>query len=180
MKSLRTMIVAFAVALFALPVALSAQSIYAGAGLTIPMGDFGDYADTGWMGVAGVTVDIGESGLWAYGEGFYGQNNHSDIDGDKTNPYGAMGGVGYDFGDGESLGFYVFGGVGLLVHKYSSDDFEGGSESNFGYQAGAGVGVPLGDSFGLWGEGRFMGASETTFIGILGGISIQLGGGDGM
>ena len=180
MRSLRTTIVALTVALFAVPGTASAQSIYGGAGLTIPVGDFGDYADAGWMGVLGVTVDIGESGLWAYGEGFYGQNNHSDVDGDKTNPYGAMGGVGYDFGDGESVGFYAFGGAGLMVHKFSPDTGEGGSESQFGYQAGAGVGAPLGDSFGLWGEGRIMGSKDTTFIGILAGVSVQLGGADGM
>jgi opacity protein-like surface antigen len=188
MKSLRTILVALAVALFALPAAVSAQSVYAGAGLTIPVGEYGGSdagdtnADPGWLGVAGVTVDIGDSGLWAYGEGFYGQNNHAD-DAEfpgKTNPYGAMGGLGYGFGDGESLGLYVFGGAGLMVHKYSPDTGDSDSESQFGYQAGAGAGIPLGDSFGVWAEGRFMGSKDTTFIGILGGFSVQLGGGDGM
>ncbi|MDX1395786.1 MAG: hypothetical protein R3195_15495 [Gemmatimonadota bacterium] len=165
------------------PVALLGQGIYFGAGATFPTGDFGDYADTGWMGVAGVTFDIGTGGLWVGGEGFYGQNNHSDDlaptpteeAGAKTNPYGAMGIVGYGTGDGESLGFYFFGGAGLLVHKYSSDVSDSVSDSNFGYQAGAGVSFPLGGSLDLWGEGRFMGASDTTFFGLLAGLSIGLG-----
>lgn len=176
MRSRTLLSLAVAGLFLAAPSVVFAQSIYAGGGVSIPTGEYGDYADSGWLGVAGVTFPVGDGGFAVGAEGFYGQNNHNDVDGDKTNPYGAMAILMYDFGSGESLGFYVFGGAGLLVHKFSSDTSEGGSDSNFGYQGGAGVGVPLGDAFGIWVEGRFMGASDTNFFGILGGFSIDVGG----
>jgi len=182
MKAFRTMFAAMAVALFILPATASAQSIFVGGGVTFPTGDFKDGttsgttsipgADTGWMGVAGVTFDIMDNGLWVYGEGSYGQNGTDGSDDWKV--YGAMGGVGYEFDAGESFGIYIFGGAGLLASKIDE------SESKFGYEGGAGVDIPLGDSFGLWVEGRYMGSSDVNLFGILGGIGIDLGGGDGM
>jgi len=180
MKAFRTMFAAMAVALFILPATASAQSIFVGGGVTIPSGDYGDYAKTGWIADAGVTFDIGEQGLWVYGEGFYGSNKHDDDSGDKTNVYGAMGGVGYEFDTGGSLGIYVFGGAGLMVHQYKPDTGDSDSESKFGYEGGAGVDFPLGDRIGLWVEGRFMGSKDTNFFGILAGLGFDLGGGDGM
>ena len=178
-------IVAAASILMLAPVAVFGQSIFVGGGVTFPTGDYGDYADTGWMGVAGVTFDLGTAGLWVGGEGFYGNNSHNagdltptpqDEDFGSTNLYGAMGLVGWGSGDGESLGFYVYGGAGLLVHDFSAPEgVEGGSESKFGYEAAAGVDFPLGGSTSLWGEGRFMGASDTTLFGIYAGLSFGIG-----
>lgn len=174
MKSFRTMFAALAVALFILPASASAQSIFVGAGITIPVSDYGDAADTGWLGIAGVTVDIGEDGLWVYGEGQYGQNGVTD-DSENWKVYGAMGGVGYAFDAGESFGIYVFGGAGLLALKLGDD-----SESKFGYEGGAGVDIPIADSFGLWVEGRYMGSSDVNLFGVVAGVGIDLAGGDGM
>ena len=145
-------------------------------------------AESGWVGVAGVLFPVGEGGLNVGVEGFYGQNNHMDasgtkIDGDKTNPYGAMAILEYDIGSGDGIGAYIFGGAGLLIHKCSTDgngcaddDSAGGtSDSNFGYEAGAGVGIPVGGSTSIWVEGRYMGASGTNIFGILAGLGFGIG-----
>jgi opacity protein-like surface antigen len=169
-----------AAALLFIPTSVLGQSIFAGFGGTFPTGEYGDEdqtaADTGWMGIAGVSFALG-SQLDIYGEGFYGENKHSDGN-EKTNPYGAMAGLLYNFSDNpDAVGVYVFGGAGLMVHKFVNDDdtSQNDSESKFGYQAGAGVGIPLGGALSLFGEGRFMGATETTFFGAFGGVSIALG-----
>jgi len=162
------------------PQQASAQGVYWGAGVTIPTGDFGDYAKTGYMGVAGISFDMGPEGLSAFGEGFFGQNSH-ETEGDKTYPYGAMGGLLYDLAPAGAGGLYFFGQLGLMVHKYSSDEFEGDSETGLGFGGGAGYGFPLGDTE-LFVEGRYMHGSfdygDTSFFGIVGGVSLNLGGGN--
>ncbi|MFC1661324.1 hypothetical protein ACFL3S_07735 [Gemmatimonadota bacterium] len=165
------------------PIHVSAQSLYFGGGATIPTSDYGDYADTGLMAVAGIDFPVGPEGLSVFGEGFFGQNGHSDIDGDKTLPFGAMGGLLLNLAPGADAGVYVFGQAGIMVHKYSSDEYDGDSESAFGYGGGAGYGFPLG-GIDAWVEGRYMSASfdselggsaTTAFIGIMAGISIDIG-----
>jgi hypothetical protein len=159
----------------------SAQGFYFGAGPTFPIGDYSDYAKTGYIGVAGVSFPIGPAGLSVVGEGFYGQNSHSDVDGDKTYPYGAMGGLLYDLTPGVTGGIYFFGQAGFMVHKYSSDEYEGESETGFGFGGGAGYGFPLGDTE-LFVEGRYMQGSfdygNTAFFGIVAGVALDLGGGN--
>jgi hypothetical protein len=173
------------VALFALlaPSQTSAQSLYFGAGASIPTGDYGDYADPGFLAIGGIDIPVGPEGLSVFGEGFFGQNSHSDFDGDKTQPYGAMGGLLFNLSPEADGGLYVFGQAGIMVHKYSSDEFEGDSESAFGYGGGAGYGFPLGglDAFV---EGRYMSASfdselggsaTTAFFAVMAGIVIDIG-----
>ncbi len=180
----RTCVLSFAAVLTALTLTLpspaSAQGVYWGAGITFPMGDYGDYAKTGYLGIAGISFDLGPAGLSVVGEGFYGQNSH-ETDGDKTNPYGAMAGLLYDLNPEETGGPYVFGQAGLMVHKYSSDEFGDDSETGFGFGAGAGYGFPLGDTE-LFVEGRYMYGSfdygNTSFLGIMAGVALTLGGGD--
>jgi len=168
--------------LFSPPETASAQGVYFGAGVTMPTGDYGDYAKTGYVGVAGVSFDIGPQGLSVFGEGYYGQNSHSDVDGDKTSPYGAMGGLLYDLAPEKVGGFYFFGQLGLMVHKYSSDESEGTSDSGFGFGGGAGYGFPLGGGTELFVEGRYMQGNfddgNTAFFGLVGGVALALGGGD--
>jgi hypothetical protein len=166
-----------AAALFFLPASSFAQ-VYVGFGGAAPTGDFKEVAKTGWMAILGADFDLGESGAAIYGEGFYGENKH-ETEGDKTNPYGAMAGLLYNFSSNpDAVGVYVFGGGGLLVHKFSSSSEASDSESQFGYQAGAGVGVPLGGALSLFGEGRFMGSKDTTYFGFLAGLGIDFSGGN--
>ncbi len=157
---------------------LSAQFVWLGGGATFPVSDYGDYADTGFLITGGGGYPIGDSGLSITAEGFYGQNNHPDFDGDKTSPYGVMGGLEYDFGADADSGVYMFGGLGILWHKFSSDQFEESTDSGLGFGAGAGYGFPLGGING-WVEGRVTHASiddsNTSFVGVMAGISIPLG-----
>jgi hypothetical protein len=106
--------------------------VYIGAGLNFPTSDYSDEHDAGFLGVGGVSFDLPMEGLSVYGEGFWGRNSfsHDDYgDGAVTNPYGVMGGLLYDFAEEDSPGFYAFGQAGLMVHKFSSDEFEGASAS---------------------------------------------------
>jgi hypothetical protein len=161
-----------------LPAHLSAQSIYIGAGASIPVSDYNAYANTGFITAVGVTLPVGDQGLALVGEGFFGQNSHDD-EGDKTNPYGVMAGLTYEItGADEAKGVYFFGEAGLLVHKYGSDTFESSSDTGFGFGAGAGFFFPLGGVTG-WLEGRAMNATidseKTSFLGFLFGVSFPVG-----
>jgi len=167
-------------ALVLLPGQVAGQNIWVGAGATFPVSDYGNYANTGFLSVAGVGFPVGEAGLRVIGEGFYGQNNHEG-GGEKTSPFGVMGGLEYDItGSDETKGVYLFGQAGVLVHRFSSDTEDSSSSSGFGYGAGAGVFFPLG-GVGGWIEGRAMNASidseNTSFFGIMAGLSFDIGGG---
>jgi hypothetical protein len=171
--------------LVAVPTA--AQSVYVGAGPSFPTGDYSDYAKTGFLVVGGVTYEIA-SQVSVYGEGFWGQNDH-DEEGDKTNPVGVMAGLMYAFPvTGSPVMPYVFGGAGVMWHRYSSDTFGDSSDSAFGYEGGAGVVVEVG-GLALFGEGRYMAASfdagseglsdeSTAFFAAVLGLSFNLLGGN--
>jgi len=170
-----------AMMVFLAPRDAAAQGVYFGAGATFPTGDYGDYAKTGYVGVAGISFAVGPRGLSVFGEGFFGQNSHKDVDGDKTYPYGAMGGLLYDLSPQNEGGIYLFGQLGALVHKYSSDESEGSSDTGFGFGGGAGYGFSLGGGTTLFLEGRYMQGNfddeNTTFFGLVGGVALSLGGG---
>lgn len=177
-------------AVLAMAAPAAGQSIYVMVGPSFPIGDYGDYAGTGFHLAGGFSLDL-VADLSVYAEGFWGQNNHSDSDA-KTRPYGAYSGLLYEFEtDALPVDPYIFGGIGILVHDFS---FESGgidlseSENAFSYQTGAGVEFDLGglDAFG---EVRLLGASfdaetqglddeATTFIAVTFGVSFDLGGGD--
>jgi hypothetical protein len=171
---------AFALAFLALfaPAQVEAQWIWFGGGGSFAVSDYADYANTGVLFTAGVAVPMGQEGLSLFGEIFAGQNGHSDYEGDKTNPYGFMGGVQLDLGQEGQGGAYFFGEAGWMFHKYSSDVFDGDNESALGYGAGAGYWFPLGSVNG-WAEVRAMNAnidgSKTSFVGVLAGVSIPVG-----
>ena len=173
---------AFAFLAFAIP-AQAQTTLYIAGGASFPTGDFGDYANTGWMAAGGAIFGLGDSGFGVGGEVFYGQNNHKDevslFENTKTTPYGIMAIADYTFGSGGGLRPYLFGGLGLMVHKFSGDGFDSESESGFGYQFGAGLSFPI----GLFVEGRFMGSSSmgegefaeaTTYFGVLAGWAFDL------
>jgi opacity protein-like surface antigen len=159
---------------------LAAQSsVWLGGGPTFPMSDYGDYAKTGWMASAGFGLGLGSTGkLGLQFEGLYGSNSHED-EGDKTTLYGGMVNLAYQLGNTAKLHPYVFGGGGLLVHKYGSDTSpaDGESDSKFTYQIGGGLDIPM-KSFGLWVDIRYLARVEdysTALIPIMFGIYIPLG-----
>ena len=161
-------------ALLLVPAVANAQvMLFLGGGPTFPSGEYSDYANTGWMGHAGVGFAVGPRGLTAGVDAFYGQNNHSDIEGDKTNPYGAMGFLAYRFGNPERPGIYLIGDAGFLVHKYGSDTFESESESQFAFGGGAGVEIPMGGK-SIFIEGHYTTSDGTNFMSALVGIGFGL------
>lgn len=157
----------------------SAQFVWAGGGATFPMSDYGEYANTGFLVSAGFGMPVGDQGLSIGVEGFFGQNNHSDVEGDKTNPLGAMAMAEYDFSGADATqSLYVLGGVGILVHKYGSDEFGSDSSTGLGLTGGLGYFFPLGGINGYV-EGRIFEAriesENTMFAGVMAGISIPVG-----
>ena len=176
---------AFATMAFAIP-AQAQTTLYVGAGGSFPTGDFGEYAETGWMGAVGALFAVGPVGLGA--EFFYGQNGHKDeasfFENEKTTPYGFMAIVDYSFGQAGAIQPYVFGGLGIMWHKFSGDGIDSESESGFGYQFGAGVAFPIGATSSLFAEGRYLGSSEmgegefaetTNYFGLLAGFAFTVG-----
>jgi len=167
------------------PAPTAAQvSIRVGGSATFPIGDgvddYGSYANTGWMAAAGVVLPVGEAGFGVGAHGFYGSNNHSDVDGDKTNLYGVLGSAGYTISTGGSISPTIFGLVGFMTHAYKSDSFGDDSASALAWGGGASVGFPLGsvggaiDAFYLAGTGDDL--SGTKLFGVGASVSIPLGG----
>jgi len=170
--------VAAAFLALALPQTTQAQSIYVLAGLSVPSSDYGDNADTGWLGAGGVTFPIGEAGLWAGAEALYGQNSFSsDVVDDNFSVFSAMGVLGYDIPTESSLSPYVFGGAGIMSLS------NGDSESGFGWQLGAGLAFAGESNITPFVEGRYQSASigdevddaTIAIFGIEGGVSIGIG-----
>jgi hypothetical protein len=172
-KFIGTLMAAFL--FLAVPTATQAQSIFVGGGPSIPTGDAADEVETGWLITAGVVIPVSDAGLWVALEGLYGHNGH-ETEGDKTNPFGAMASLGYRAGDPENIGPYLFGGAGLLAHKFSSDTEEGETETDFGYQFGAGLDIPVSSGAGLWVEGRYLGSDLAKYFAILAGFGFDIGG----
>jgi len=187
---------AAAALVFAVPSQVEAQTtLYLGAGGGFPSGDFGEYAKTGFLGVGGVLFNIPSvQGLGAGVEGFYGSFSHDDYNiettassvanfssvagaaaSDKTDIYGFMGILDYSFDTGGALQPYLFGGLGLLVHKYKTDIADlSESKSYFGYEFGAGLGFGVSETISIFGEGRYMGATDTKLWALLAGLAFEL------
>ncbi len=161
----------------AVSMAHAQANIYIGGGPSIPVGEFGDYAKTGWLATAGFSVPVGGKGLSVGGEVMYGSNKHSDFAGDKTNLPGAFGFLMYRVGDQSKPGIYLFGQAGILNHQYKtsgSPGYSGESDWKFAAGGGAGVDIPAG-GVNVFVEGRFITRSGTSFIPIQAGISIPVG-----
>jgi hypothetical protein len=151
-------------------------SFYVGGGASLPQGEYGDYAKTGWMGTAGLLYNATDK-LWIAAEGMYGSNKHSDVAGDKTDLIGADANFGYLLSGGNGkMSPYVTGGLGMLNHKYTAANGASESESKGMFYGGAGLYFPMGKN-GFWIEGRYVKRGDTAFIPILVGFSLHLSGG---
>lgn len=182
-RSLTFLLVAAFVALCA-PADTAAQAmIHLGGGVTLPTGDYGDYANTGWLAHGGVAFPVGDAGLAVGAAGYFGVNNHEPPpDGDKTQLYGGLGFANYGFGDPEAVSPFVFGMAGLMVHSYKSDQFASLEESDTGFAAGGGGGVsiPLGGISGFaeaWYLVGFFDGGNTALGGVTAGVQFAVGGG---
>lgn len=153
----------------------SAQSLTygAGAGVTLPMGDFKDAAKTGWhaLGFIGYAMP---SGLGLRGEGFYGQNTFKATSSVKGKLSGGLGSVSYAFGHSVGIKPYVIGSAGIFNVKATGP---GGSasETKFAFGGGAGLKLPVGTDGNLFLESRYLTAQtsggSTNFIPITVGFS---------
>lgn len=173
-----------AVALAVLSTSASAQNVFLGGGPSIPMGDYKDYAKTGWLLQGGLGIDVGNKGMFIEGEAFFGSNAHENTGNfkDKTNIIAFMAALGKSFGAADAkVSPYVLAGAGIVGHQFRTDDDdradEEATENKFGYTGAVGVAFRLNEKAKFWVEGRFLGSSGTNVIPFAAGISISLGGG---
>ena len=154
-----------------------------GGGLTLPLGDFGDGANTGWHGLAAVSFVPNNSPVGIQVDGMYQRFGLDEFFGDDANfrlIQGTANAV-YRFQTSEETKIhpYLIGGVGLYNGKVGGDDIVGDpeSETDFGINAGAGFDFAAG-AVALFVEGRFHNVftegESTNFIPIS--VGIRLGG----
>jgi hypothetical protein len=126
-----------------------------GAGGVLPTGDYSTLDNAGWHVLGAVEVGLPMTGLGVRVDGMYSQTTHADLLTGTTTLSGGSADLVYRIGAPHvPVKFYVLGGVG-----YYSVDFGGSqSESDMGYNAGAGL------SFGLAGMNVF---AETRYIGVM-------------
>ena len=174
----RLLCAALATAFFALsaPEDSSAQgTVFLGGGVTIPVSDYGELANTGWQGWAGVLVPVSDAGISLGFEGFYGQNNH-ETDGNKTKLWGSLALVGWQGGDPDGLQPTVFGGLGFMRRSFTSESTPilDNASSSFAWGGGAGVGFPLGGVNGFAGGSYTSGTGDVKVRFVTFGLSIMI------
>lgn len=157
-----------------------------GGGLTLPLGDFGDAASTGWHGLAAVGFQPANLPVGFQVDGMFQRFGVEDAPDDFDGNFQVIQGtanVVYTFTTAEESTFhpYLIGGLGLYNFKPTGDDLTGvvgdASETDFGINAGAGFDFQAG-AVGLFVEGRFHNVfsegESTNFIPIT--VGIRFGG----
>jgi hypothetical protein len=154
---MRRILVLAAVALLSAPVGARAQvSLLAGAGLSTPIGDFGDVAEAGWHGMAGLQLSVpaipvalrADGGYHSFGQAS-GNPSLSLLSG-AASLVVSLPGVG--------LVPYLLGGVSQ--YRVSVDTTGTDPVTDNGYHAAFGVNIgALG--FGGFGEVRFVNISHS-------------------
>jgi hypothetical protein len=125
-----------------------------GGGVSIPTGEFGDVAKTGWMGqvVAGITGPTGKLGGRV--NGTYIHHGSDFDDDDSVRLLGAMGDVVFSPGVPDAkLRPFLLGGLGFQNAKANTTGAEG--ETNFAFNFGGGVNIGMGRAK-LFIEGRWL------------------------
>jgi len=152
---------------------LLGQGFFVAAGPTLPQGDYGSYAQTGWMAMAGLNLGLGLP-VKIRVEGLYGSNNHDGTASEKTNVYGGMASAVLSLGAGP-LAPYLVGGVGYLDHHYDpgSSGNTGGDDWKVAFGGGAGLNFSLGP-LKAFAEGRYLTRDGTNFVPLM--VGVRLGG----
>jgi hypothetical protein len=174
-------IVAALVAALAFAAEGSAQGgetqLYLGGGATMPIGDYKEFAKTGWMASVGLGRTFGSGSVFGFVDGFYGKNSHETED-ESTTLMGGGANIGISMvGAGPRL--YGYAGLGMQNHKYNpAGGGDGGSETNPYARGAIGVSVGSGKTT-FWAElGMLQGfggdGGNTAFLPIMAGISIGL------
>lgn len=150
--------------------------VFIGGGASIPTGDFGDMADTGWMIGGGILGLVGTQGVWIGAEGMYGKNGLKEIEDYDVELVGGGGMIGFSFNSAARISPYIFGSAGVLSSKVSGEGVESDSESEFAWGGGAGVSIGLSPRASLFASGRYIAADELKFIPVTAGVLIYLSG----
>jgi hypothetical protein len=171
----------------AAPAVAQGAQFSVGGGLTLPLGNFGDGASTGFHGLAAVGFQPANLPVGFQIDGMYQRFGVEDAPDDFDGNFQLIQGtanVVYTFVTAEESTFhpYLIGGVGLYNFKPTGDDLEAlvgdESETDFGINAGAGFDFQAG-AVGLFVEGRFHNVftegESTNFIPIT--VGIRFGGG---
>jgi hypothetical protein len=144
----------------AAPAVAQGAKFSVGGGLTLPLGDFGDDASTGFHGLAAVGFQPANLPVGFQIDGMYQRFGFDNVPDDFDANFQIINGtanVVYTFTTAEESTFhpYLIGGVGLYNFKATGDDVPDlGSETDFGINAGAGFDFQAGN-VGLFVEGRF-------------------------
>jgi hypothetical protein len=187
MRGLRSVVLGAALmaTVGAVPAVAQGAKFSLGGGLTLPLGDFGDFASTGFHGLAAVGFQPANLPVAFQIDGMYNRFGVDDefVLGDDVNSQIIQGtaNVVYTFVTAEESTFhpYLIGGAGLYNFKLTGDDVPDGTEgsTDFGINAGAGFDFQAG-SVGLFVEGRFHNVftegESTNFIPVT--LGIRLGG----
>ena len=184
MKGFYKGLVAFAFVAAATTSVAQAQGVgfNVGGGVSLPLGDFGDAAKTGFHGMVGVNFQPENLPVGIRVDGMYQMYGGSDLfqtafgDVDFRMISGTANAV-YTFTTAETSTFhpYLIGGVGVYNLGFTGDDADGfDSETKFGINAGAGFNFAAGESINLFVEGRFHNVftedESTNFIPISAGV----------
>ncbi len=150
----------------------TAMNFHVGGGLALPMGDYADYAKTGWQGLAGVGIK-GES--WPVAvriDAVYGKNSHEGTMGDATNLYGVLGRLVYPIKTEGKAKPYIMGTFGVLNHHYSPGTTEYMSEDEWkpAFGGGAGIGFKAGEKMSVFIESGFFDRDGTAVVPVTAGV----------
>jgi opacity protein-like surface antigen len=125
-----------------------------GAGLALPVGDFKEFAKTGWLGqvIAGVTGASGMIGGRI--DGNYIRNSFKGTGGTHSTLIGANLDLVWTPGKRPAkVHPYLLGGIGVFNAKESGTS---DGVTKFAFNAGAGVQVHLGNRMDFYGEARYL------------------------
>jgi opacity protein-like surface antigen len=178
----RTLLAVLAVGCLAVVAApaLSAQGLRlgAGAGLLMPMGDYGDIDKMGFTGGVGGTVTM-PGGLGIRVDVSYGTTSEkSGVAAHTTKIMGGMASLVYALGGAAGARPYVMGGLGMYNVKIESGGLSA-DETKVAFGVGGGVSFPMGTGGSrLFAETRFTSVSTSgasvTFLPIVVGISFGM------
>ncbi len=144
-----------------------------GAGLLMPMGDYGTADKMGFTAGAGVVVPLGTAPVAVRIEGTFSSTSHDGIGG-KSKILGGMASLVYSFTGAGSVTPYVLGGLGYYSVKVDVTGLGSFDDSAIGFGGGGGLRFPMG-SASLFAEARYMNISttggSTTFMPIIVGVS---------
>jgi opacity protein-like surface antigen len=160
MKRITAGIMATGLLSLALAAPLAAQArgyVGLGGGLSIPTGNFADYAKTGWLGqvVAGITGPNGRIGGRV--DGYFLKHTYDAVDDASVRFLGANADLVVAPGAMDAkVRPYLPGGIGIANGKEKIGSVESDGETKFSFNAGAGLMVKAGARMSLYVEGRWM------------------------